>query len=96
VSENPRVIINPMAYQDLHNIFSFMKIDAPERAANFLEHMQKKIHALSEHPKMYRAGRVPGTREMTVKKKYIVVYEEDPKFVKVIRVLHTSQNWPRS
>ena len=49
---------------------------------------------LTEHPKLYRPGRVVGTREMVVRRNYVVVYAEDARAVTILRVLHASQQWP--
>ena len=53
-----------------------------------------KAAKLPEFPRLYRAGRVEGTREMVVWANYIVVYEEDPIMVRILRVLHGAQQWP--
>ncbi|HFQ6843032.1 TPA: type II toxin-antitoxin system RelE/ParE family toxin [Serratia marcescens] len=49
---------------------------------------------LPEHPKLYRGGRIEGTREMVVRANYIVVYTEDSFAVRILRVLHAAQQWP--
>jgi len=41
---------------------------------------------------MYRPGRVEGTREIVVRKNYIVIYKEDGFTVSVLRVLHAARN----
>jgi len=52
-----------------------------DRDLNAAQHLKDEIETrtakLSERPKLYRRGRVPGTREMVVRPSYIVVYAED-------------------
>ena len=50
---------------------------------------------MRNNPRLYRPGRVRGTREMLVRSNYLVVYAEDAETVTVLRVLHAAQLWPR-
>ena len=50
---------------------------------------------MAEHPKLYRAGRVAGTREMPIRQSYIAVYAENDRQVTILRILHSAQLWPR-
>jgi plasmid stabilization system protein ParE len=43
---------------------------------------------------MYRAGRVPGTRETVVHPNYILVYRVTAEAVEIVNVLHTRQQYP--
>ncbi len=43
---------------------------------------------------MSRVGRIEGTRELVVRRNYVVVYAEDPGAVTILRVLHAAQQWP--
>jgi toxin ParE1/3/4 len=52
------------------------------------------VAKLAGHPKLYRPGRVAGTREMVVRSNYVVVYAEDVRAVSILRVLHAAQQWP--
>ncbi|WP_195845812.1 type II toxin-antitoxin system RelE/ParE family toxin, partial [Burkholderia pseudomallei] len=45
-------------------------------------------------PRLYRAGRVSGTREMVVHHNYIVVYSIDADVVEILSVKHARQQWP--
>ena len=44
----------------------------------------------------YKAGRVPGTYEPVVSKRYVLVYRVKGEVVEILRVLHTSQAMPAS
>ncbi|MDP1616804.1 type II toxin-antitoxin system RelE/ParE family toxin [Phenylobacterium sp.] len=65
--------------------------DAAQRLKDELEH---KVSKLPDRPRLYRPGRVAGTREMVVRPNYIVVYAEDERAVVILRVLHATQQWP--
>ena len=45
-------------------------------------------------PKLYKAGRLKGTREIVVRPNYVMVYRVTGDVVEVLRVLHAAQQWP--
>lgn len=94
MSKLPEVLIWPQAFQDLDDIYGYIYQDNPAAAEELLEGLHKKIAALPAHPKIYRAGRVPGTREMIVRTNYVVVYKENSDAIIILRVLHTAREWP--
>ncbi|HFE6540624.1 TPA: type II toxin-antitoxin system RelE/ParE family toxin [Salmonella enterica subsp. enterica serovar Newport] len=83
-----------IALNDLLKIVDYIASDNPDAAQVLHDEIKQKVLALSENPLMYRPGRTPNTREMVVRKHYVVVYEFDEKKVNVLRVLHTAQLWP--
>ena len=82
------------ARADLLAIVDYISDDNPDAAQRLKDDIEAKAAALPEHPKLYRAGRVAGTREMVVRSNYIVVYREAPRVVSILRVLHAAQQWP--
>ena len=82
------------ARADLLAIVDYISDDNPEAAQQLKGDIQAKVAKLTEHPKLYRLGRVAGTREMVVRRNYIVVYAEDARAVTILRVLHAAQQWP--
>ena len=44
----------------------------------------------------YKAGRVSGTHELVVSKRYVLVYRVKDDCVEILRVLHTAQAMPTS
>lgn len=80
-----------MARADLLAIIDYVSDDNPEAAQRLKDDIEAKIAKLPEHPRLYRSGRVEGTREMIVRANYIVVYAEGPS---MLRVLHAAQQWP--
>lgn len=49
---------------------------------------------LTEHPFMYRPGRLPGTREAVVHPNYVLVYQVGSDSVEIVNVLHSRQQYP--
>jgi toxin ParE1/3/4 len=82
------------ARADLLTIVDYLSDDNPDAAQQLKDDIEAKVAKLAEHPKLYRPGRVAGTREMIVRRNYVVVYAEDPRAVSILRVLHAAQQWP--
>lgn len=83
-----------MAVADLLAIIDYISDRNPDAAQQLKDDIERKAAELIEYPRMYRSGRVEGTREMLVRGNYIVVYDTSPFFVRVLRVLHAAQQWP--
>lgn len=83
------------AVADLLAIVDYISDDNPDAAESLKDEIEAKVSRLPEHPKLYRAGRVDGTREMIVRRNYVVVYAEAAGGVTVLRVLHAARDWPR-
>lgn len=62
------------ARNDLFAIVDYIAEDNPTAAQRLLTELESKANDLQEHPKLYRPGRVAGTREMIIAKNYVVVY----------------------
>jgi toxin ParE1/3/4 len=82
------------ARADLLAIVDYISDDNPDAAQRLKEDIEAKVEGLSERPKLYRLGRVPGTREMVVRSNYIVIYTGNARVVTILRVLHAAQQWP--
>lgn len=82
------------AREDLLAILDYISDDNPDAAQWLKDDIEAKAAKLPEHPRLYRVGRIGGTREMVVRANYIVVYTEDPLTVRILRVLHAAQQWP--
>ncbi len=82
------------AISDLLIIVDYISDDNPAAAQALKDEIEDKTSRLTEHPKMYRVDRVEGTRELVVRRNYIVVYAEGPGAVAILRVLHAAQQWP--
>lgn len=75
---------------DLLEIVSHIAEDNVDAALALLDDIEAKVAPLVDRPKIYQAGRVVGTREMLVRKSYIVVYIDSTEMVAVQRVLHAT------
>ena len=83
-----------LAVADLMAIVDYISDDNPDAAQALKEDIETKVSRLRDNPRLYRVGRVEGTREMVVHSNYLVVYAEDPHTVTILRVLHAAQRWP--
>jgi addiction module RelE/StbE family toxin len=90
----PELEWSDAARADLIAILDYISDDNPDAAQRLKDDLETKTGKLSEHPKLYRQGRIEGTREMVVWSNFIVVYQEDAFSVRVLRVLHAAQQWP--
>jgi toxin ParE1/3/4 len=82
------------ARADLLAIVDYISDDNPEAAQQLKDDIEAKVARLPEHPKLYWPGRVAGTREMVIRRNYVVIYAEDARAVSILRVLHAAQQWP--
>ena len=82
------------ARADLLAIVDYISDDNPDAAQQLKADIEAKVSRLPERPRLYRAGRVAGTREMVVRDNYIVIYAEDARAVSILRVLHAARQWP--
>ena len=85
-----------MAVADLMAIVDYISDDNPDAAQALKEDIEAKTSRLRENSRLYRIGRVEGTREMVVRSNYLVVYAEDARAVTILRVLHAAQQWPQA
>lgn len=83
-----------VARADLLAIVDYISDDNPDAAQRLMDEIEDKASKLLIRPKLYKPGRVAGTREMVVRPNYIVVYAEDDRAVVILRVLHAAQQWP--
>lgn len=82
------------ARADLLAIVDYISDDNPDAAQRLKEDIEAKVARLPAHPRLYRHGRVAGTREMVVRRNYVVVYAEDARTITILRVLHAARHWP--
>lgn len=80
-----------LARADLLAIVDYISDDNPDAAQCLKDDIEARAARLPEHPKLYRTGRIEGTREMVVRANYVVVYIEGAFSVRILRVLHAAQ-----
>lgn len=86
-----------MALDDRERIAEYIINEGSLLAARRLdaEFVDKALVA-AQRPKLYRAGRMRGTREIVVRPNYVMVYRIKGDAIVVLRVLHAAQQWPPS
>jgi len=89
-----QLVWRPMARDDRAAIMDYIARENPVAALELDELIEAKAALLSIRPRLYKPGRIKGTREMLVHPHYVVVYQEDKQTVTILRVLHTAQQWP--
>ncbi|HEX7324451.1 MAG TPA: type II toxin-antitoxin system RelE/ParE family toxin [Rhodanobacteraceae bacterium] len=82
------------ARADLLSVVGYIADDNPAAARRLKDDIEAKVAKLPNHPLIYRAGRVAGTREMVVGSNYVVIYAAGESVVTILRVLHAAQQWP--
>ena len=86
----------PAAEADRDGIIEYIAQDDPVAAIDLGDAIDRRVAELPKHPKLYRVGRVKGTREMVVHPNYIVVYRIVRSAIEILRVLHSARQWPPS
>ena len=89
-----RLVWRPAAFEDRAAIMDYIAEDNPGAALDLDELIEEKASDLIDHPRLYKPGRMKGTREMVVHPNYVVVYQENKTEVVILRVLHARQQWP--
>jgi len=84
----------PEAICDRESIYDYIQADDPSAALALDDKFSELARHLVVYPQIGRPGRVEGTREFVVHKSYILVYDLSKDSIRVLRVLHTSRQWP--
>jgi addiction module RelE/StbE family toxin len=90
-----RVLWARKALADLQAIRTYIEHDKPLAAQAVAGRIRECSGLLAEHPELGKAGRVPGTREIVIAGlPFILVYRVTNLDLQVLRVLHTSLQYP--
>ncbi|MCR5858227.1 type II toxin-antitoxin system RelE/ParE family toxin [Mesorhizobium sp. J428] len=89
-----RLVWTTSAKQDLGEIVTYIWYDSPSAAKRIRERVEKTTRYLRSQPYMGRVGELPDTREAFVPPSYRIVYRISDGTVSILRVLHTSRQWP--
>jgi len=84
----------PAALRDLDTIISYIAADNPAAAEAMLERLETAVLPLSEHPYLFRPGRVAGTRELVAHPNYIIIYRVLSDAVEITKVVHARRQYP--
>lgn len=83
-----------MALVDRDAIMVHIAQDNPTAAMALDLEFEAKAENARQRPKLYKAGRMKGTREIVVRPNHVMVCRVTGDLVKVLRVLHAAQQWP--
>ncbi len=87
----------PSAYATREEQIDFIAQNSPLAAASQDEAIERQVDMLLAHPYLGRPGRVKMTRELVVSHTpFIVAYRIKGEHIEILRILHTSMQWPRN
>lgn len=86
------VFWTPTALSDLDKIIDYIAERNLVAAIELHTLIEEKTDLLAHSSLMGRTGQKKGTRELVVHPHYVVVYDVKD-IVRILRVLHTSQQW---
>jgi len=88
------VVWTQRARRNLNDIGEYIAQDDPAAAERTVRRIVEQISGLAFYPRVGRAGRVEGTRELTISDTpYIAVYRFNER-VEILRVRHGARRWP--
>ncbi len=82
------------AKADRREIFEFIAADSVRAARRIDLIFAEKAEITLRFPDIGRPGRVPGTRELLAHRHYFLIYRIREDAVQILRLLHTSRQWP--
>ena len=85
---------NPDARKNVKAIVDFIADRNPVAALRMRRTFDDCAERLTQHPYMYRSGRIAGTREAVVHPNYIMIYEVGIDGVEIMAVVHSRQQFP--
>ena len=83
-----------MALGDRDDIMVYIAQDNPVAAIDPDLEFEAKAENARMRPKLHKAGRVKGTREIVVRPSYVMVYRVTGDVAEMLRVLHAAQQRP--
>ncbi len=89
-----RLVWTRPARADRHEIFEFIAADNLRAARKMDMIFAEKATILIQYPEIGHPGRVPDTRELLAHRHYFLIYRIRGDEVQILRLLHTSRQWP--
>ena len=91
-----KIILSPLANQDLDDIESYIFKDNPTAAVDVILTILDKIETvIATNPSIGRKGRMLGTREFVLSDlPYIIPYRVKDGALEILRIMHTSREFP--
>jgi addiction module RelE/StbE family toxin len=75
-------------------IYEFIAADNLRAAHKMDMIFAERAEILTRFPELGRPGRVSGTRELLAHRHYFLIYRIHANTVQILRLLHTSRQWP--
>lgn len=88
------IVWRAAARRALTQIIRFIAAEDPAAARRMKMVIESAILPAADHPYMFRAGRVAGTREIVAHPNYIVVYRVTDTRLEVVSIVHARQHYP--
>ena len=82
------------ARDDLASLICFIAQENPRAARDMKALIEASALPASEHPYMFKSGRLPGTREIVAHPNYLVIYRVVADCIEVVNVVHARQEYP--
>lgn len=90
-----RIIWLPAARRSRASQIAYIAERNPQAALTMANAIRFATDQLADHLYIGRPGRVAGTRELVVgRTPYVVIYEVRAGRIRILRVLHSAQQWP--
>jgi addiction module RelE/StbE family toxin len=90
-----RVRWSPAAADDLERIADYLRENHPHFLESTIEKLYRAAVSLRQFPNRGRWGKLEGSRELVLPRlPYIIVYSVDQQLVNILRIMHTSPDWP--
>ena len=87
-----RLLLRPLAMDDLDAIGDYIAQDSPERALAFLGLLEEKMRLLADNPRIgHRREELPEGLRIHPVKSYLIAYRPLPDGIEVIRVVHAAR-----
>jgi len=88
------IVWRSAALADLATIVQYIAERNPAAARQMKALIEAAVLPLAAHPHLYKAGRVPGTREVVAHPNYLIVYRVAADRIEVVAVVHARQQYP--
>ena len=86
---------SPEAADDLERIVGHIRRENPRAARTVADRIFQRCASLETFPNRGRIGRIAQTRELVLAPlPFIIVYRVQWDAVEIVRIYHTSQDWP--
>ena len=90
-----RIVWSDEAIVDVADAWAYIAAENEPAANCVVDRIEERVMTLARFPLIGRPGREPGTRELVIARTpYIVIYAVSDRSAKIVRVVHSSRQWP--